>query len=138
MSKLKETPNTDVRIIQIKERLFKFDVPDDFQAKGDFQFFVALEIGLNPTKQKFFVDNRIEVRAEADGPALCSQDTRYYFELVSPKTLESLPADLQLAVNTIAISTSRGLLFSRLRGTALHNAVLPLIDASNFSANEVK
>jgi hypothetical protein len=138
MTKTKETPQTDFRIMQIKERRFDFNVPDDFQAKGDFQFFVALEIGLNASKQKFFVDNRIDVRADADGEILCSQDTRYFFELVSPKTLDALPEDLQLAVNTIALSTSRGLLFSRLRGTALHNAILPLIDASVFSANQVK
>jgi hypothetical protein len=138
MSKNKEKLNPDFRLIQITERRFDFNVPDGFQARGDFQYSVSLEISLNPTKQKFYVDNRIDVRAETNGPVLCSQDTRYYFELSAAKSIESLPEDLQVSANTISLSTSRGLLFSRLRGTALHNALLPLIDVSNFSKNQIE
>lgn len=137
MSKSKEKLNTDFCLIQITERRFDFNVPDGFQVRGDFQFSVSLEISLNPTKQKFYVDNRIDVRAETNGPVLCSQDTRYYFELSAPKNIGALPEDLQISANTISLSTSRGLLFSRLRGTALHNALLPLIDVSVFSTNQV-
>jgi len=40
-------------------------------------------------------------------------------------------------VNSIALSTTRGLLFAQFRGTPLHNTILPLIDPADFSVNEV-
>ncbi|WP_121811333.1 hypothetical protein [Mucilaginibacter kameinonensis] len=137
MSKNKEKFNADFRLIQITERRFDFNVPDAFQPRGDFQYAVSLEISMNASKQKFYVDNRIEVRSEVNGAVLCLQDTRYYFELIADKAIDVLPSDLQISANAISLSTSRGLLYSRLRGTALHNAILPLIDASAFSTNQV-
>ncbi|WP_338760214.1 hypothetical protein WAF17_13170 [Bernardetia sp. ABR2-2B] len=40
----------------------------------------------------------------------------------------NLPTDFILDLNETAISTTRGSLFSFLRGTYLHNAVLPIIN----------
>lgn len=37
---------------------------------------------------------------------------------------KSIAAD----INTVALSTTRGILFSQLRGTYLHNALLPIVD----------
>ncbi len=43
-----------------------------------------------------------------------------------------LPDHFIITINSISISTTRGLMFSFLRGTYLHNAVIPLIDPNAF------
>jgi hypothetical protein len=47
------------------------------------------------------------------------------------KVLE-LPEPLTVALNSVSISTTRGLMFSMFRGTILHNAVLPVVDPASF------
>ena len=37
-----------------------------------------------------------------------------------------------LTINSVAISTTRGLMFSSFKGTFLHEAILPLIDPNQF------
>ena len=48
------------------------------------------------------------------------------------KALE-LPEYFATSLNSISISTTRGLMFSFFRGTFLHNAVLPIVDPQSFS-----
>ena len=43
-----------------------------------------------------------------------------------------LPDDFIITLNSVSISTTRGLMFSLFRGTFLHNAVLPIIDPKSF------
>tara|TARA_R110000868_G_scaffold123126_3_gene326273 strand:- start:304 stop:744 length:441 start_codon:yes stop_codon:yes gene_type:complete len=43
-----------------------------------------------------------------------------------------LPDPAITTLNAVAISTTRGILFSELRGTHLHGAVLPVMDPSKF------
>ncbi len=50
---------------------------------------------------------------------------------VESKILE-LPENLATALNSVSISTTRGLMFSMFRGTFLHNAVLPIVDPTSF------
>jgi hypothetical protein len=44
-----------------------------------------------------------------------------------------LPTDIIVAINSISISTIRGILFSTFKGTYLHNAFLPVIDPKAFN-----
>jgi len=48
------------------------------------------------------------------------------------KALE-LPEPVATALNSVSISTTRGLMFSMFRGTYLHNAVLPVVDPTSFA-----
>lgn len=48
----------------------------------------------------------------------------------------NLPEDFRVNLNSIAISTSRGILYSFLRGTYLHNAILPIVNPSSFKLNK--
>jgi hypothetical protein len=43
-----------------------------------------------------------------------------------------LPKDLIISLNSISVSTTRGIMFSSFRGTFLQNAVLPVIDPKSF------
>lgn len=43
-----------------------------------------------------------------------------------------LPSEFITTINSLSLSTSRGILFMLFRGTFLHNAILPIIDPSDF------
>jgi hypothetical protein len=47
-----------------------------------------------------------------------------------------LPSEMLITMNSIAISTLRGIMFSTLKGTYLHNAILPVIDPKSFYINK--
>jgi hypothetical protein len=47
-----------------------------------------------------------------------------------------LPTDIINAINSISISTIRGIMFSTFKGTHLHNAFLPIIDPKLFNLNK--
>ena len=48
------------------------------------------------------------------------------------QTAGTLPGGLAMTLNSISISTTRGVLFERLRGTSLQSVILPIIDPSAF------
>jgi hypothetical protein len=43
-----------------------------------------------------------------------------------------LPEEYLTTINSISISTVRGVMFSQFRGTFLHNAILPVVDPKSF------
>jgi hypothetical protein len=47
-----------------------------------------------------------------------------------------MPSDLMSIINSVSISTTRGVMFSLFKGTFLHNAILPLIDPTSFTRNK--
>ena len=48
----------------------------------------------------------------------------------------NLPEVLSTSLNSITLSTVRGLMFSALKGTFLHNAILPVIDPNSLIKKE--
>ena len=48
------------------------------------------------------------------------------------KDLFDFPEPFITSINSIAISTTRGILFSKLKGTFLHHSFLPIIDPRSF------
>ena len=44
----------------------------------------------------------------------------------------SFPQDFIISLNSISLSTCRGVIFALFRGTFLHNAVLPIVDPKSF------
>lgn len=58
-------------------------------------------------------------------------------EFISKDTNQlKLPDDFITTLNSISISTSRGILFSSFRGTILHNAILPLVNPNELKINK--
>lgn len=54
-----------------------------------------------------------------------------FSDLVKDKKAK-IPEEMLSLFNSIAISTTRGIMFSQFRGTYLHNAILPIIDPNSF------
>jgi len=53
-----------------------------------------------------------------------------------PNEKVDFPKDLIEIINSLTISTTRGVMFSQFKGTFLHNAILPLIDPSAFKRDK--
>jgi hypothetical protein len=54
-------------------------------------------------------------------------------EYIDPKNnTPKLPDEFLTTINSISISTVRGVMFSQFRGTFLHNAILPVVDPKSF------
>lgn len=47
-----------------------------------------------------------------------------------------LPDEFITTINSLSLSTSRGILFTLFRGTFLHSAILPIINPSDFKKEE--
>jgi hypothetical protein len=49
-----------------------------------------------------------------------------------------LPSGIIDLLNSVSVSTVRGMMFSAFKGTFLHNAVLPVIDPKTFKVKPDK
>lgn len=58
------------------------------------------------------------------------------FILMNDKGVYIIPPILESAITPIAISTSRGVMYSEFRGTHLNNAILPVIMMNSLKKNE--
>jgi hypothetical protein len=145
MSKNKENSDIDFQLVQIEQTGVSLSIPESIKLTQEFQFRVSLESFINSEKKKLVVTNRIDIRDGSDTPILGSLTAEYHFDIIGVEHIKQnkkgkhlIPNYLQLSVNTIALSTTRGLLFAQFRGTVLHSAILPVIDAANFSTNEAE
>ncbi|MCP4552840.1 MAG: hypothetical protein GY834_12545 [Bacteroidetes bacterium] len=50
----------------------------------------------------------------------------------------NLSKDFTLAINSVSISSTRGIMFSLFRGTILHGAILPLINPAQYKPTQKK
>ncbi len=48
----------------------------------------------------------------------------------------NLPEDISMILNSVSISTTRGLMFSQFKGTFLNNAYLPIIDPKQMKKHQ--
>ncbi len=46
------------------------------------------------------------------------------------------PQEIMIALNSISISTLRGIMFTLFKGTFLHKAILPVVDPKSFTLEE--
>lgn len=104
-----------------------------------FQFEINLEHRLNADREIVIViclvsiyKDTNELLGQLKSSCVFSIDELSTYINAKTKALE-LPKFLTTTLNSISISTTRGLMFSFFRGTFLHNAVLPIVDPQSFS-----
>ncbi|MBW6498128.1 MAG: hypothetical protein K0B09_07060 [Bacteroidales bacterium] len=107
-----------------------------------FQFDINLEHRVSVDGNNVFVICSISVLNDTKGQvfgnikASCIFEVKELSQFLDKKTKKhKLPGSFILTLNSISISTLRGLMFSFFRGTYLHNAVLPIIDPKDFQKN---
>jgi hypothetical protein len=104
-----------------------------------FHFELKLEHKFNSEKQLFIVVIYVEIFNEQKDIKFGSLTSSCIFEIenlkdyIDPKNNKiNLSNEFFNTINSIAISTIRGIMFSQFKGTFLHNAYLPIIDPKSF------
>lgn len=108
---------------------FNFDIKSEIKLNNDLKLvLVVLTVDTyNQNKTKKF----------GSISTSCIFEVTEYDQYVDTKgnTLH-FPDDFTISINSIAYSTTRGIMFSQFRGTFLHAAILPVIDPKTFIINK--
>lgn len=111
---------------------FEENQPVNFQVGMEQRFDQANKIAFVATVITI-IDNVEESNVLAKIAASCNFRIENLEDFTNTKTGKVLLPDPAITtLNAVSISTTRGILFSELRGTHLHGAVLPVMDPSNF------
>lgn len=105
-----------------------------------YQFDLALEHRVNLENNLVIVICKVGIRSESSeilygelrGSCIFFVEKLDEFFMAESNQL-NLPDTLVVKLNSITISSMRGLMFSFFRGTFLHQAVLPIIDPLSFT-----
>ncbi len=129
--------NFQISGIELIESHLTFQSLVDDKAK--FKFDINMEHRLLPDQNLLLVVTAISVRLDGSTNILGSIRTNVAFlidELKSFLTDDGflLPEELVITINTEALSTTRGMMFSSFRGTFLHKAILPIIKPKSVQA----
>jgi len=142
MAKIKNKDHTDglqLKSIEIlNETLNLPSVPD--VSLHNFSFKVGITHKADTDNKLLFVIVSVEIRNEDQIHLLgslavsCIYSVTGFDDVVRVKADGNLdlPQLLVEKMNTLSISTTRGIMFSAFKGTFLHNAFLPLIDPHSF------
>jgi hypothetical protein len=122
------------------------DNPFDFKndkAKG-YDFSMDFKLGFNLNDKLIKADFQCEIISKSEGEnheeAKGSFNFAYIFHVENLEELAIPDKDYHIELNgglgnaiaSITYSTTRGILFSRLKGTTLENFMLPIIDPNNL------
>jgi hypothetical protein len=103
-----------------------------------FKFNINIEHLVNIDEKWIAIKPNVEIFTEANNFILgkLSSSLIFEFENLASYVVDKevkLPIDIIIAINSISISTIRGIMFSTFKGTYLHNAFLPVIDPKAFN-----
>jgi hypothetical protein len=124
----------------------QINAPDDFDnaSVNDFNIENSLEFRLNSEKKLFRTDFTIEITTHITDanpiPAIGKFQFAYVFDYVDYDSIfdKSNPDQAQIeeallsSISAVSYSTSRGVLLTRIQGTALQGFILPIIDAAKL------
>ena len=109
--------------------------PQNLTKEIVFQFDVNLEHRWNTDDDIFIVVTTISIFSNDKEHLLSKFKTNTVFKVEelakhvdTANSKNNMPTDVILDLNELAISTTRGSLFSFLKGTYLYNAILPIIN----------
>lgn len=107
---------------------------------NNFNFNISLESKADATNKILFVVVSVEIRSEDQNLILGSLAVSCIYSIVNFDKVVKIETDGKLDIpqplvellNSISISTTRGVMFSAFKGTFLHNAFLPIVDPRSF------
>lgn len=117
--------------------------PKQLPEKITYHFNIKLKYRINLDSKFVFVVTSINVSDENNKETLfghittsCNFEIQNLDDFVDrEKKKANFPDEILYTLNSIAVSTTRGVMFSQFRGTFLHQAYLPLIDPKSFKAD---
>ena len=107
--------------------------------KPTFHFNVKIEQTINIENKLIIIASEIEIQHEDKKTIFGSVKVACVFFVANiddfinkEEELITLSNQVTTMLNSISLSTTRGVMFSQFRGTILHNAFLPIIDPKKF------
>lgn len=99
-------------------------------------FNVHVETKVDPHRKVILVFVKVAVGKEASTDILATVNTICVFDIVNfdayitqnENQLFQIPDEIEFVIRPVAISTTRGIMYSEFRGTYLHGAILPIIN----------
>lgn len=134
-------PKMEFRMVGIELLNSSLSLPLNINiVETKFNFNINLESKIDNQQKLIFVVASIEIKTEDLQTLLgnitvsCIYEVANFDEVVKVKEdnkieLSQQPLDV---LNSITISTTRGIMFSTFKGTFLHNALLPIVDPKAF------
>jgi hypothetical protein len=106
-------------------KVFHFDIKIGHKLDTDNKMFIALiDIGLF---------NELRELKLGSLTAHCIFEIENMIDFMDTKTKKiNLPDEFIITMNSITISTARGIMFNQFKGTFLHNAILPIVNPGSF------
>lgn len=109
-----------------------------------YNFEISIEQRINPDEKLVNVFVSIDLIYEADKQCHASIKTSCLFlvenmpEFASPTSnLVELPEQFIVTLNSISLSTTRGIMFSQFKGTYMHPAILPIVNPASFKTQRI-
>jgi hypothetical protein len=102
-----------------------------------YKFDLNIEHRFNIEQKRVFVVVAVRVHADGIESELASANVSCIYNIhnlenfVEEKKVK-FPDDFIVTLNSISLSTVRGVLFTLFRGTFLHNVILPILDPKEF------
>ena len=116
-------------------------LPDNLEYK----FEIGIEHKISIELSKIFVICSIAIHCESENTQFAHAKISCIYDLPDvDKFMDKennkiqLPEIIGVTLNSISISTSRGVMFTLLRGTFLHNVILPIVDPKTLALTESK
>jgi hypothetical protein len=128
-----------IKNIEILEVILSFPA-NILQDNKLYHYNISLQHRINQETKLIFVDTTVEIlhQDKKTRLGLLKATCIYFveslmdFKAETDEKLFDLPELFTTTLNSISLSTTRGIMFSQFRGTYLHNAVLPVIDPKGF------
>jgi|ERR1035437_5928011 preprotein translocase subunit SecB len=107
-----------------------------------FHFKIGLEQKISLENRLIIVITTIDVVHEDTETRLASLQVSCIYEIANFEDFiiegtqqVTIPDAILVTLNSVSISTVRGIMFSQFKGTFLHNAILPVVDPKAFVKN---
>jgi hypothetical protein len=108
----------------------------------NFNFNISIESRVDAPNKLVFVIVHIDIKNDDQSLVLGALSVSCIYEIANFEEVITVEADGKLdlpqllieTLNSISISTTRGVMFSMFKGTFLHNAILPIIDPKQFQS----
>lgn len=146
MSEIQIFDPDKLSIIEFKILKEQVNVPEEFQVNRveGFQLENSLVLGFNLGENMVKSEFTIGIKTDSKGGNAIESEGSYHFVFIykvenlndfaklNDNDLIDLHPILGNALSSITYSTSRGILFTCLQGTALQNFILPIIDPNKL------
>ncbi len=128
--------NLKINAVELLDSSIVFPKEMD-QPPTDFNFKIKVENRIDSPRELILSFVNIEISDKSETVLLGSLTVSSVYQLidfvqlikVKEDGLYDIPKELLDMINSISLSTTRGVMFSTFKGTLLHNAILPLVDA---------